>query len=851
LVIFLLLVCVTGDQQLLENWRIQNSAAVTASPQKISTAGFDDSSWYKAVVPYNGTVMAALLQNNVYKNITYGVNLLNVNSKQFSTPWWYRIEFAGSQSPLTTVTFKGINYKANVWLNGVQLSDINSTIGTFRYFTFDITKYVTQTNALALEIYKPDNEILGSKNITGLDLAITFVDWAPQPPDANMGLWQEVVLETTAAPVVIQYPLVETSNISSNSAVLQVMVEIANYGNSPVTGTLTVRIAELTGQCTLQQTISPGLQQVFVKSSQCGLLNVQNPKLWWPAQMGTPNMYTLNLMFSTINSSNYSLTAPFGIRTATSNVDSRGHRVYQINGKNILIRGAGWAPDLFQRTDAQRQETEMQFVLHMNLNTIRLEGKFESDTLFDLADKYGVLMMPGICCCDSWQDWSKWDNEHYEIAQQSVRSQVKRLRIHPSVFVFVYSSDELPPTKVENLYLSVFSSEFWPNQLLASAGDYTSTITGPTGVKMSGPYSWVSPNYWLLDTHTVGGAFGFLTEGGPGESPMTWDSFVQTIPPTNYWPIDSVWDFHCGAWQGSFHTLDHFTGPLSSRYGQSQSASDYLEKSQVATYEGQRAMFEGYSRNKYVSTGVIQWMLNNAFTEMIWHLYDSYLVAGGGYYGSKKACEPLHIMYSYNDGSIWVVNSLYVASPSLQVQVFMYNIDATLKYNHSAQVTPLDADSARQILVLPTVNSLTSTYFLQLLLSNGGTLVSNNFYWLSTTADVPNFSKSTWYNTPCSQYADFTLLQKLPQVTVAYSFTTQQVGSNTVLTATVSNPTTNIAFFIHLQVVDKSTGANILPVFWDDNYITLVPKEMRAVNVTFSSSLIPSLRVDWWNDGSN
>jgi len=181
----------------------------------------------------------------------------------------------------------------------------------------------------------------------------------------------------------------------------------------------------------------------------------------------------------------------------------------------------------------------------------------------------------------------------------------------------------------------------------------------------------------------------------------------------------------------------------------------------------------------------------------------------------------------------------------------MYNIDATLKYNHSAQVTPLDADSARQILVLPTVNSLTSTYFLQLLLSNGGTLVSNNFYWLSTTADVPNFSKSTWYNTPCSQYADFTLLQKLPQVTVAYSFTTQQVGSNTVLTATVSNPTTNIAFFIHLQVVDKSTGANILPVFWDDNYITLVPKEMRAVNVTFSSSLIPSLRVDWWNDGSN
>jgi exo-1,4-beta-D-glucosaminidase len=862
LVLILLLVeCIHGTQVLLEDWRVQNSVKISATPQQISKFGFDDSSWYPAKVPQNGTVMAVLLQNNVYQNITQGINLLNVNSKQFTTPWWYRTEFSlENPSPLTTVTFKGINYKANVWLNGVLLADVNNTVGTFRYFTFDVTSYVTtQSNALALEIYKPYNEMEDIKNVTGLDLAITFVDWAPPPPDSNMGLWREVVLETSPSPIVIQYPLVTTRNITSDysTALLGVMFELANYGNIAINGTVALRISELEGSCALPCVVAPGVSQFSVELEECEILKVVNPRLWWPAQMGTPNMYELSLQFTNVGGADlYSLNASFGIRMATSYLDQNNHRVYQINGKNILIRGAGWSPDLFQRTDPQRQETEMQYVLHLNLNTVRLEGKFESDTLFDIADRYGILMMPGICCCDSWQDWGRWDTEHYMIARESVRSQVKRLRIHPSVIVFMYSSDLLPPATVEKLYLSVFSDEMWPNALLASAQEFTSNITGPTGVKMSGPYSWVPPNYWLLDTHRVGGAFGFLTEGGPGESPLTWDSFVQTFTPENYWPINDEWNFHCGAWYGQFNNLDKFTTPLNSRYGLTHSAQDYIEKSQLAAYEGQRAMFEGYSRNKYTSTGVIQWMLNNAFTEMIWHLYDSYLVAGGGYYGSKKACEPVHIMYSYNDDSIWVINSVYAETTSFEAQVSVYNIDGTQLYNHSVSVPPLGADSALSIFTLPQISGLTSTYFLKLTLTdNNNAVVSDNFYWLSTTPDVLDFAKSTWYNTPCKKYADYTLLQKIPVVSVVSSFTLLEIGDNIVMTVSISNPNPTIAFFIYLRVIDESTGANILPIFWDDNYITLLPQEARQVNVTFSKYALgnaqPALIADWWNDGKS
>ena len=126
------------------------------------------------------------------------------------------------------------------------------------------------------------------------------------------------------------------------------------------------------------------------------------------------------------------------------------------------------------------------------------------------------------------------------------------------------------------------------------------------------------------------------------------------LPEADWWPIDSVWTYHAGG--GQFATLRTFTDALTARYGAPTGLDDFSEKSQLMTYEGERAMFEAYGRNRYSATGVIQWMLENGWPSMIWHLYDYYLRPGGGYFGAKKALEPVHVMYSYDDRSIAVIN---------------------------------------------------------------------------------------------------------------------------------------------------------------------------------------------------
>jgi len=446
--------------------------------------------------------------------------------------------------------------------------------------------------------------------------------------------------------------------------------------------------------------------------------------------------------------------------------------------------------------------------------------------------------MPGWCCCDAWQHWSHWKDEQFMVARESQVTQVKRLRIHPSAFVFVYSSDELPPTNVESVYLQVFKENPWPNPTLAAASDRKSSLSGPTGVKMSGPYSYVPPNYWLEDTRNVGGAFGFLTEGGPGQNPLSMESFALTVPKDQYWPINDYWNYHCGAQSGNFGSLGSFTPALNARYGRGNSAEDFLQKSELAAFEGHKAMFEGYSRNKYTSTGVIQWMLNNPFPEMIWHLYDYYFNPSSTYFATKRACEPVHIQYSYDDRSIWVVNSLYTAQTNLKATAEVYSISATQLYQHSVNIDKIDSDSAKSLFVLPSrIDNLSSSYFVRLLLDNANGRVSNNFYWLSTTADVLDWNKSTWYDTPIKTYGNLTLLQTLPKVNlkVTSNTTQDQKTGETVTQVSINNPGSSIALFVHARVVSNS-GLDIWPILWDDNYVSLLPSETRVLTAKYTRS---------------
>lgn len=856
-----------GRLLLKENWRIQSSALAKEGGDALSTPRYKTAGWYQATIP--STVVGALVEDKVYPDPFRGMNLRLMpgcsypvgsnfanlpmpDDSPYDKSWWYRTEFqipAADRGQRLWLHFDGINYSANVWLNGRKIADSADVAGSFRRYEFDVTDAarVGGTNALAVEVFAPKPD----------DLALTWVDWNPTPPDKMMGLWHDVYL-TTSGPVSLRFPQVVTrlDQPSLAAAHLTVNAELHNATNRPVEGTLKGRIEKI--QFSKGVRLEPGETKVVsFTPEEFRQLNLTNPRLWWPASLGAPNLYELAMQFETGGRVSDSQTTRFGIREVTSEVDADAHRVFKVNGQKVLIRGGGWAPDMFLRFNPQRLEAEFRYVKNMNLNAIRLEGKLESDYFYDLADREGILVLAGWCCCSHWEHWTHrqdyqegpvWGPEDYTVAAASQTDQIKRLRNHPSLLVWLNGSDNPPPADVEKMYDDILQKENWPNPSLSSATAQPTELTGASGVKMEGPYEWVPPTYWLQD-NKHGGAHGFATEISPGPAVPPVESLHRMLPPEHLWPIDDVWSFHAGG--GKFKTLDVFTAAMTARYGEAKGLEDYAAKSQLMTYEGQRAMFESYAKNKYASTGVVQWMLNNAWPSLIWHLYDYYLRPGGGYFGTKKACEPVHVQYSYDDGTIVAVNNTRQTRGGLRLTAKVFDINLAEKFSKTADID-LPADTNIRAFTVPKPDGITPTYFLRLTLeAKDGTPVSSNFYWLSTKDDVLDWDKSTWYYTPTQSFADYTQLQSLRPVTLSAFGWTVRRGDEEVAHVTLENPDRNLAFFVRLQIQRGRGGEEILPVLWEDNYVSLLPGERRELTATYRAKDLggarPSLAVGGWN----
>jgi exo-1,4-beta-D-glucosaminidase len=858
---------------LRDGWAIQSSSAVPETGANVSTPGFKGRDWYRATLP--ATVLSALVTDNVYLDPYTGMNLRSIpgtsyplfsNFSDYLMPpdspfrhsWWYRTEFKlpGEYRGRTFwLGFDGINFQANVWMNGLQIASSEKMAGTWRLFEFDVTTTARpgDTNALAIEVFPPQPH----------DLATTLVDWAPMPPDKEMGIWRDVHI-TATGPVALRYPAVLTKlNLpSSDQAELTVRADLRNAENHSVEGVLKGSIENIE----FSQPVRLGPKETRVvrfTAKTFPQLKVANPRLWWPVQVGPQNLYPLKLQFEHNGQVSDSSHIRFGIRQVSSTVDDKGHRLFQINGKNILIRGAGYSFDMLLRSSPERQEAELKYVRDLNLNTVRLEGKLEDEHFLELCDEWGILVMPGWCCCDQWEKWEDWDTEDEWIAAESLRDQIRRLERHPSVFTWLNGSDFPPPPKVEKMYLQILQECDWPNSFVSSASGKPTTV-GPSGVKMTGPYEYVAPSFWYLDTN-LGGAHGFNTETSPGPAIPPVESLRLMLPEDHLWPIDSWWEYHAG---GMSNTLKIFTEALNKRYGTATSVEGYARKAQVQAYEAHRAMMEAYGRNKYTSTGIIQWMLNNAWPSMIWHLYDWYLRPGGSYFGVKIACEPLHIQYSYDDASIVIVNSYYKPFPSLKATAKVYNIDMTEKFSRTVTLD-IGPDSSTRVFTLPGIQGLSSTYFVNLTLESSGNGISRNFYWLSTKPEsldweaserdpTGQYQISTW--TPTKTFADFTALNTLSQVDLdvaVQSRRQEQEGSTTV---TVHNPSRTLAFAVRLKVKRASPGPvsrlgapddEVLPVLWQDNYFALLPGESRQVTATYNAGDLGQsmavVQVEGWN----
>jgi len=857
---------------LSDGWAIQTSVKVAEKGEVISTPAFQPRDWTPATVP--STVVAAQIKSKAlpepfdgmnlrqYPGLSYpiGANFSNLPmppDSPYAVSWWYRKQFtlpASEAGKNVWLNFRGINYRANIWVNGKQIANATDVAGAWRTYEFNVTKTVKSgTNVVALQVWAP----------LDTSLAITFVDWNPAPPDKNMGLWREVYL-STSGPVALRYPAVVSKVSQANDAAeLTVTALLKNGTDQPVKGTLKGHIegAEFTQDVELAAGEN---KDVTFDADQFSQLKIANPRLWWPTQMGTPNLYDLDLTFEVDGKVSDSSHTKFGIREITSevseNAPSRFKRVFKINGKNILIRGGGWTPDMFLRNDSKRMMDEIRYVRDMGLNTIRLEGKLETEEFLETADQQGVLVMAGWCCCDHWEHWSKWAPEDFDIAKASLRDQMYRLRSHPSMVMWLNGSDNPPPPDVEGTYLQVAKDLMWPNPIVSSATAKPAAITGESGGKMSGPYEYVAPSYWTVDIHRppqdqdcnvggCGGAYGFNMETSMGPAVPPIESVRRMVPKDHLWPIDDYWNFHAGG--GAFKNLHVFIEAQDARYGSSNNAEEFAFKSQLMTYEGVRAMYEAYSRNKYTSTGVIQWMLNNAWPSMIWHLYDYYMLPGGGYFGAKKALQPLDPIYGYDDHSVWLVSSQYTDAKGVKLTARVLNLDATEKFSKEVTVDAV-GDSTAKVLEIPAVDGLSPAYFLDLRVTDsGGRLVGSNFYWLSTKPETLDWSKSNWFKTPTESYADYTSLAQLPKVKLNVTTHTERKGNDAVTHVVIVNPSKSIAFFVRLKASKTKGGDEIAPVLWQDNYLTLLPGERREVSATFHTADLgtatPVVEVSGWN----
>jgi len=846
-------------------WYIQSSEKAKGAGEQISMPGFKIDSWYPAVVP--STVLGTLVENNVYPDIFFGKNLESVPTAPFEVSWWYRKEFTVPMGPGLTrmrLEFDGINYRANVWLNGKKVADASTTYGAYRRFSIDVTEAVkrTEKNTLAIEVFPPQKG----------EPTIGWVDWSPAPPDKAMGLFREVRIRATGD-VSIEDPFVITKLdlAAFKEARLTVTAELVNHADSDVTGNLQGRTEGVS--FSREVTLRPHeTRKIELTPETTPELVIKDPRVWWTHDLGKPELYLLALSFTLKKDKAADAPAPepspdkgqkkpkdkelrrmpgmprfipsdirtvrFGIREIADYRTDAGHRGFKLNGRKILIRGGGWADDMLLDVKHKKLQAEVLYARHMNLNALRLEGFWgTSQDFYNLCDQNGILVMVGWSCQWEWTDYlGRPADEPYggittpeimDLVAKSWKDQILWLRNHPAIFVWAEGSDMIPHPDLERRYIEILKEIDPTRPTLVSTKGKTSEITGPSGVKMLGPYDYVPPVYWYVDKQN-GGAYGFNTETGPGPQVPPLESLRKMLPEDKLWPINDFWNFHCS--RGMFKDLARYNEAMDRRLGPAKDLEDYLRKAQFLNYEAMRAMFEAFVANKYRSTGVIQWMYNSAWPKLWWQLYDYYLQPNGAFYGARKAGEPVHILYNYGNQDIVAVSSSATPAPKLKATIRV--LDLGLKEVISKSVDfGLLADEVKTIDVLRLPAGITPTYFLDLrVFKEKGQLVDANFYCLSAKPETLDEANSTWFVTPIKDFADLTGLASLKPVSLKVGSKTSKDGPMTRVTVELENPSSDLALMVEIRVVRDTSGEVVLPIYLDDNYVTLLPKETRKIS---------------------
>lgn len=834
---------------LAENdWLIQSAEKVTAAGSELSALGTQTpQDWYDARVP--STVMGVLTSNGLYKGILEGVNYKEIDRTPFDHSWWYRTEFtmpALTPGARAKLCFDGLSYSANVWLNGKQIAGADSLRGPFRQFSFDITEVAQGTNVLAVEVFRAQP---GDPNIG-------FVDWNPRPADENMGIYREVYVEVfNKVDLKNTYVHTKLNTETLEEAWLTVETTLKNHATQKVKGTVVGRVDGR--EFSMPVTLEAGEEKKLkITHEQARQLHITQPRVWWCNNMGDPEMYLLTLRFDVDGNTADTEEVDFGIREIKDYFTENGDRGFMLNGKKVLVKSAGWTDDIFLRDTPQSNETQVSYVKDMNLNSIRFENIWgTSHNIYDLCDRYGLLALVGWSCQWEWENYLGTPvdefggiitQENMDLVAQSFKDQVTWLRNHPSIIAWYVGSDMLPRPALEEQYMKILAEVDQHRPYVGAAAKLQSSVTGPTGMKMHGPYEYVGPNYWYEDTHAYGGAYGFNTETGIGAQLPVIESLRKMIPKGKLWPINEYWDYHCTASTTEMNTLRVLTKTIDSKYGKATGLNDYLRKADLLNYEGTKAMFEAFRVNTPHTTGIVQWMLNSAWPSLYWQLYDYYLVPTAAYYGVKRANRKEQLIYNYKDNAVYYVNE-ELAPVERKAKIAMYDHRSVLL--HEALIDfRVQADCSKKVFDL---DKIAGNVFLSLqLIDDEDRTVARNFYCLSGKKDEYAWDKTNWVHTPQTAYADFKALGGMKEASLKLDATATVYGDNTQLSVEVINDSSVISLMTRFVLRDQD-GEVVAPVFWEDNYLEVLPGETRIVRCNIPNEVMINKNIDVFVSGWN
>jgi hypothetical protein len=863
----------------LPRWSMIEAPKTTAGGTQLSQPGFDAGGWYAATVP--GTVLTTLVDRGVYPDPEIGLNNMAIPESLARQDYWYRSEFptpAGAKRRFARLTFKGINYAAEVWLNGERLGDIK---GAFIRGRFDVRLKDGggAINALAVRISPPPHPGIPHEQslaagagenggMQALDGPTFFAtegwDWIPGVRDRNAGLWQDVVLSLSGPVRLGDAQVVTTLPKPDNSeADVEITVPVENLASRPVETVVTASFDDVS----LSRTVSaaPGRTLVRFTPAEFAALKVAHPRLWWPNGYGEPALHTLHLSLAADGANSDSQDVRFGMRQITcelSLMDSAGHLrrveidpararqlgqpltdgrheairksadgwvasltagaeaspavrglpdttlspflVIKVNGVRIAARGGSWGMDDWRKR-VSRERLEPYFRLHReaHLNIIRnWVGQNTEDVFYDLADEYGLLVLN-----DFWESTQDFQLEADDVPLflANAADVVSRYRNHPSIALWFGRNEGVPqPVLNEGLQRLI-------NDLDGTR--YYSASSNRVNLQDSGPYNYRDPAGYFTTY-----AKGFAVEVGTPSFP-TLEAFEAIVAPKDRWPISDAWAYHDWHQDGNGATQSFMTA-MTARLGAPTGLEDFERKAQLMNFDTYRAIFEGMNAQLWTgSSGRMLWMTQPAWPSTMWQIYSHDFDTHAAFYGVKAAAEPVHVQLSPPDQRVELVNNTLAPITGAIVQARIVSLAGKplAERRFTLDVAPDDVSHGQSLDVGALLAS--EGALIVSLEANGadGAALSRNLYWLTRDDDAAR------------------ALSAMAPQPITLTARLEPGAPETHVAATVTNAGPAPALNLKLTLLSDK-GERILPAYYSDNYVSLLPGESRVVDIAFPNA---------------